>query len=83
MVFIYWKIGEKNVVVSALSPIDTFRGIDDRQMDGETEGQVSRRVIEGHTNQQTDKNYLLPTKPKGSTCISHRPKNRGDNILVD
>ena len=39
-------------------------------------------TIEGHTNQQTNKNYLLPTKPKGSTCISHIPKNKGDNILV-
>ena len=56
--FIYLKIGErKNVGVSATSPIGTFRGIDDGQMDGETEGQVSRKCDRG-TYKPTDRQKL-------------------------
>ena len=67
-VFNYLKIGErKNVGVSATSPIGTFRGIDDGQMDGETEGQVSRKCGRG-TYKPTDKQTLPSTnKPEGST----------------
>jgi hypothetical protein len=58
MLFIYWKIGErKNVGVSAPSPVDTFRRIDDGQMDGETEGQVSKKCDRG-TYKPTDRQKL-------------------------
>ena len=58
MVFIYLKIGEReNVNVSAPSPIGKFRGIDNGQMDGETEGQVSRKCDRG-TYKPTDRQKL-------------------------
>ena len=49
-----WKT---NVGVSAPSPIGTFRGIHDGQMDGETEGQVSRKC-DGGTYKPTDREKL-------------------------
>ena len=48
---------KKNVGVSAPSPIDTFMGIDDGQMDGETEGQVSSKYDRG-TYKPTDRQKL-------------------------
>ena len=74
MVFIYWKIGEKNVGVSAPSPIDTFRGIDDGQMDGETEGQVSRNCDRG-TYKPTDR-QKLPSANKAQGHHMHFPQTK-------
>jgi hypothetical protein len=39
--------------MSATSPIGTFMGIDDRQMDDETKG-VGKNLTGGRTNKQTD-----------------------------
>ena len=62
MVFIYLKIGEReNVNVSAPPPIGKFRGIDNGQMDGETEGQVSRKF-----NRATYKLTDIPQLPSAN-----------------
>jgi hypothetical protein len=68
-VFENWR--EKNVSVSALSPIGTPRGIDDGQMDGETKGQVSRKCDRGTYKPTDGQNYLLPKKPKHSIISGH------------
>ena len=44
--------------MSASSPIGTFRGIDDGQMDGETEGQVSRKCDRQTKSQQSPRAAL-------------------------
>jgi hypothetical protein len=54
-----WR--EKNVDVSAPSLIGKFRGIDNGQMDGETEGQVSRNC-----NRATYKPTYIPQLPSAN-----------------
>ena len=55
--------------MSATSPIGTFRGINNGQMDGETEGQVGRKCYRG-TYKPTDIKTGRGKDMKGSIRIS-------------
>ena len=55
--------------MSALSPIGTFRRINNGQMDGETEGHVGRKFDRG-TYKPTDRQTGRGTDRQGSIRVS-------------
>ena len=65
MMLLYLKIGN---FMSPPSPIGTFRGIDDGQMEGETEGQVGRKCDRG-TYKPTDRQTSRGTDRQGSIMV--------------
>jgi hypothetical protein len=65
MMLLYLKIGN---FMSAPSLIGTFRGIEDGQMEGETEGQVARKCDRG-TYKTTDRQTGRGADRQGSIMV--------------